>query len=92
MVIMRIRPLLEISIRFQYTLKPLLCEFPVAKVFPGFYNRTNNSGLWLQVDASCRRNDPRKQQNFAVSTVQLRSKSCRKKIMGERGSSGERNA
>ena len=28
------------------------------------YNRCNNLGLWLQVDASCRQNDPRKQPNW----------------------------
>ena len=52
----------------------------LAKKFICVYNIVYSSGLWLQVDASCRPNDPRKQLKLAVSTVQLRSKSCRNKI------------
>ena len=44
------------------------------------------SGLWLKVDASRRRNDPRKQGKVSVSMVRFRSKSARET---ERGSSGE---
>ena len=35
------------------------------------------TGLWLKVEASRRRSDPRKRGKVSVSTVRFRSKSCR---------------
>ena len=55
----------------------------------GLYcGRCPNSGLWLQVDASRRRNDPHKRAKAPVSMVRLRGKSGRR-YSAERGSSGE---
>jgi hypothetical protein len=42
-------------------------------------------GLWLKVDASRRRNDPRKLNKVLMSMVRLRDKSCR--LVDERVSS-----
>ena len=52
--------------------------------------RYPDSGLWLQVDASRRRNDPHKRAKAPVSMVRLRGKSGRRYSV-ERGSSGERS-
>ena len=45
--------------------------------------------LWLKVDASRRRNDPRNPGKIPVSMVRLRCKSCQSKISSESCSSGE---
>ena len=61
-------------------------NFYIVKIRVTFYNRGNNSGLWLKFDASCRRNDPRKQEfpeHGAALEVSPAAKS-------ERSSSGER--
>ena len=43
----------------------------------GIIRAAGESGLWLKVDASRRRNDPHKRGKVPVSMVRLRCKSCR---------------
>jgi len=61
-------------------------NFEKALAFSCFsaYNdaRMKLSGLWLQVDASRRQNDPRNPVKVPVSMVRLRSKSVQSNLRG----------
>ena len=51
----------------------------------GIIRAAGESGLWLKVDASRRRNDPHKRGKVPVSMVRLRCKSCRAAFRTECG-------
>jgi CxxC-x17-CxxC domain-containing protein len=51
----------------------------------GIIRAAGESGLWLKVDASRRRNDPHKRGKVPVSMVRLRCKSCRAAFKTECG-------